>query len=134
MTHVVEIDKPLNPMAIGLLGSSAVMAGAQGFPETIQKFWLLGSPRGIAWMAYRCTRTDVCGTSLLHGLLPSLKAVIDYHLLYRAVKEISKRRILLTSVGIPLSFFRFLPKINVWDAAMLFDLPAGESQYSLKLR
>jgi hypothetical protein len=34
----VEIDKAFDPMAIGLPGPSAVMAGTQGFTETIQKF------------------------------------------------------------------------------------------------
>jgi hypothetical protein len=35
VAKVVEIDKPLDPMAIGLLGPSTVMAGAQGFAETV---------------------------------------------------------------------------------------------------
>jgi hypothetical protein len=35
MTHVVEIDEPLDPMAIGLLGPAAIMAGTQGFAEKV---------------------------------------------------------------------------------------------------
>ena len=35
MTEVVEKDETFDPMAIGLFGPAAVMAGAQGFPETI---------------------------------------------------------------------------------------------------
>jgi hypothetical protein len=38
MAHVVEIDEPFDPMAIGLLGSSAIMAGLQRFMETVKKF------------------------------------------------------------------------------------------------
>jgi hypothetical protein len=50
------------------LVSSAVMAGLQRFTETVKKFRLSDSLPGIAWMAYRCTRNDICGTSFLHGL------------------------------------------------------------------
>jgi hypothetical protein len=52
----------------------AVMAGTQGFAETVEEFRLPDSLRGSAWMAYRDTRTGICGTSLLHGFLPFLKA------------------------------------------------------------
>jgi len=61
----------------------AVMAGTQGFAETVEEFRLPDSLRGSAWMAYRDTRTGICGTSLLHRFLPFLKAGIDYHLLGR---------------------------------------------------
>jgi hypothetical protein len=77
-----------DPVAVSLLGSSAVMAGAQGLTETVEEFRFLGSLRGTAWMAYRCTRTGCYGTSLLHGFLPFLKALTDYHLLYGKVKRI----------------------------------------------
>ena len=42
MAHVVEIDKPLDPVAVSLLGSPAVMAGAQGLTQTVEKFRFLG--------------------------------------------------------------------------------------------
>ncbi len=48
MAHVVEIDEPFDPMAIGLLSSSAVMAGAQGFTEAVQKFRFCGVRRRMA--------------------------------------------------------------------------------------
>jgi hypothetical protein len=35
MAHVVEIDEPPDPAAVSLLGSSAILAGAQGFAEAI---------------------------------------------------------------------------------------------------
>ncbi len=70
MPPVVKEYEPLHPMAIGLFGSSAVVAGAQGFAKTVQEFRLPDSLRGIAWMANRYTRSAGYGTSLLHGLLP----------------------------------------------------------------
>ena len=84
----LSTHKPLCPRAKALFSSSAVISGTQGFAEAVEKFRLLGSPRGIAWMAYRFTRTCGYGTSLLHGLLPSLKAGIGYHLGYRKIKRI----------------------------------------------
>jgi hypothetical protein len=44
----IEEYEPLDPMAIGLLSSSAVMAGAQGFTEAVQKFRLCGGRRRMA--------------------------------------------------------------------------------------
>jgi hypothetical protein len=57
-------------VAVGLLGLAAVMAKAQGSKETVEEFRLPDSLRGIAWMAYRYTRSACYGTSLLHGLFP----------------------------------------------------------------
>jgi len=34
----IEEYEPLDPMAVGLLGSSAVMTGAQGFTEAVEKY------------------------------------------------------------------------------------------------
>ena len=48
MISLHKKDKPLDPMAIGLLRSSAVMAGAQGFAQTVQEFWFWGSLRSSA--------------------------------------------------------------------------------------
>jgi hypothetical protein len=56
-----------------LVGLATVMAGAQEFMEAIEEFRLSDSLRGIAWMAYRFTRTCGFGTSLLHGLFPLLE-------------------------------------------------------------
>jgi len=71
MTHVVEIDKPLNPMAIGLLSPSAVVAGAEGFTEAVQKFGLWGGPERMARVRSDSIRKDWYGFSLRHGLSSS---------------------------------------------------------------
>jgi hypothetical protein len=44
----IEKYEPFDPMAIGLLSSLAVMAGAQGFLEAVQKFRLCGGRRRMA--------------------------------------------------------------------------------------
>ncbi len=38
MAHMVEKDETFDPMAVGLLGPTAVMARAQGFPQLIEEF------------------------------------------------------------------------------------------------
>jgi hypothetical protein len=45
MPLVVKEYEPLDPMAIGLFSPAAVMAGAEGFAETIQKFRFLNGLR-----------------------------------------------------------------------------------------
>jgi hypothetical protein len=77
ITVLEQMSSKTGPECMG-----AVMAGRQGFVEAVEEFRFLDSLRGSAWMAYRCTRTGICGTSLLHGFLPFLKEGIDYHLLW----------------------------------------------------
>jgi len=40
VSDFVEEDVALDPMNIGLLGPTTVMARAEGFPQLIEEFWL----------------------------------------------------------------------------------------------
>ncbi len=62
----IEEYELFDPMAVALLGSSAVMAGAQGFTEAVQKFWLCGGRRRMARVSSNWIRRDWYGVSLWH--------------------------------------------------------------------
>jgi len=63
----IEEYERLEPMAIALLSSSAVMAGAQGFTEAVQKFRLCGGRRRMARVSSNWIQRDRYGVSHWHG-------------------------------------------------------------------
>jgi hypothetical protein len=64
----IEEYEPFDPMAIGLLSSSAVMAGAQGFAETVQKFWFWRGLRRNPWVSADWIWKNWCEVSPWHRL------------------------------------------------------------------
>jgi uncharacterized membrane protein YhhN len=54
--------------SIAELNSSSVMAGAQGFTETVQKFRFLSRLRRNSWVSAGWIGKNWCGVSLWHGL------------------------------------------------------------------
>jgi len=68
----IEEYEPFDPMAIGLLGSSPVMAEARGVTEAVQKFRLCGGRRRVARVSAKLIRRELFGVSLWHGIPPLL--------------------------------------------------------------
>jgi hypothetical protein len=71
MTQVVEITEALDPMAVALLSSSAVMVGAQGFAEAVQEFRLLSRRMRNSRVSAGQIGKNWCGVSLWHRLSSS---------------------------------------------------------------
>ena len=68
MALVMEKDKPLDPMAIGLLGSSAVMAGTEGFAQTVEELRFCGGHGRMARVPSKLGRRELDGVNLWHRL------------------------------------------------------------------